>query len=89
MAVQTGLGEPRGPWFISPDSTRTAGGPAYRRAAGARPGPAAGAGRLLAALAVVALSVVSGAVAGGVGGRPGRRGRARRRPRPPRCRPSW
>ncbi|MFY1598668.1 S1C family serine protease [Micromonospora sp. WMMD737] len=66
MAVQTGLGEPRGPWFISPelDSDGRArwggsdpdGGPAGR-------GPR---GRVLAALAVVALSTVSGAVAGGI-----------------------
>ncbi|MEU4382040.1 S1C family serine protease [Micromonospora echinofusca] len=66
MAVQTGLGEPRGPWFISPeldlhgrprwDGAGPDGGPARRR-----PG-----GLVLAALAVVALSTVSGAVAGGV-----------------------
>lgn len=65
MAVQTGLGEPRGPWFISPELD-----PAGR---GGRDGAGAGRDpvgwrwrtRLLAALAVVALSTVSGAAAGG------------------------
>ncbi|MGK5519309.1 S1C family serine protease [Micromonospora sp. URMC 107] len=66
MAVQTGLGEPRGPWFISPeldpdgrarwDGAGPDGGPNRR-------GPG---GRVLAALAVVALSTASGAVAGGL-----------------------
>lgn len=66
MAVQTGLGEPRGPWFISPEldpdgrarwgGSDPDGGPAGR---GRR-------GRVLAALAVVALSTASGAVAGGI-----------------------
>ncbi|MFG3418907.1 S1C family serine protease [Micromonospora sp. NPDC048063] len=66
MAVQTGLGEPRGPWFISPeldpdgrsrwDGPGSDRGPAGRRRHG----------RLLAGLAVVALSTASGAVAGGV-----------------------
>ncbi|MBQ1075306.1 trypsin-like peptidase domain-containing protein [Micromonospora sp. C31] len=66
MAVQTGLGEPRGPWFISPgldpdgrprsDGTGPDGPGARRRPYG----------RLLTALAVVALSTASGAVAGGV-----------------------
>ncbi|MFG2045935.1 S1C family serine protease [Micromonospora sp. NPDC048935] len=63
MAVQTGLGEPRGPWFISPQLDPDGRGwwdtperdPGERRPR-----------RLLAALAVVALSAVSGAVAGGV-----------------------
>ncbi|MEV4808287.1 S1C family serine protease [Micromonospora avicenniae] len=75
MAVQTGLGEPRGPWFVSPEldpdgrfrrdgdgSGRDRGGRHWR-------------GRLLAALAVIALSTVSGAAAGGWvasrGGAPG------------------
>ncbi|MEU9506409.1 trypsin-like peptidase domain-containing protein [Micromonospora sp. NPDC048170] len=66
MAVQTGLGEPRGPWFISPeldpDGRGRWDGPGSERGPGRwRPG-----GRLLAGLAVVALSTVSGAVAGGV-----------------------
>ncbi|MEU7752099.1 trypsin-like peptidase domain-containing protein [Micromonospora sp. NPDC049101] len=63
MAVQTGLGEPRGPWFISPHLDPDGRGwwdtperdPGERRPR-----------RLLAALAVVALSAISGAVAGGV-----------------------
>ncbi|MER5333883.1 trypsin-like peptidase domain-containing protein [Micromonospora sp. NPDC002717] len=66
MAVQTGLGEPRGPWFISPeldpDGRSRWDGPGSDR------GPAGWRrhGRLLAGLAVVALSTASGAVAGGV-----------------------
>ncbi|MET8308149.1 MULTISPECIES: trypsin-like peptidase domain-containing protein [unclassified Micromonospora] len=65
MAVQTGLGEPRGPWFISPELDPDGRGwwdapGSGREPGGRRPG------RLLAALAVVALSAVSGAVAGGV-----------------------
>ncbi|WP_328424410.1 trypsin-like peptidase domain-containing protein [Micromonospora sp. NBC_00389] len=65
MAVQTGLGEPRGPWFISPELDPDGRGwwdapGSGREPSGRRPG------RLLAALAVVALSAVSGAVAGGV-----------------------
>ncbi|MFC0028472.1 S1C family serine protease [Micromonospora chaiyaphumensis] len=64
MAVQTGLGEPRGPWFVSPEldpdgrgrwdvpgSERDAARHGWRR-------------RLLSAAAVVALSTVSGAAAG-------------------------
>ncbi|MEU4640761.1 trypsin-like peptidase domain-containing protein [Micromonospora sp. NPDC023814] len=66
MAVQTGLGEPRGPWFISPEldpdgRSRWDGPGSDRRPAGWRRH-----GRLLAALSVVALSTASGAVAGGV-----------------------
>ncbi|MGC4787877.1 S1C family serine protease [Micromonospora sp. DT178] len=66
MAVQTGLGEPRGPWFISPELDPDG------RARWAGPGPDGGPGqwrprgRVLAALAVVALSTASGAVAGGI-----------------------
>ncbi|TCB95559.1 trypsin-like serine protease [Micromonospora zingiberis] len=65
MAVQTGLGEPRGPWFVSPDLD-----PDGRGGAGAAVGARDGAGwswrrRLLAGLAVMALSTGSGAVAGG------------------------
>ncbi|MEV0156456.1 trypsin-like peptidase domain-containing protein [Micromonospora sp. NPDC050686] len=73
MAVQTGLGEPRGPWYVSPEldpdgrggwpGTGPDGTPRRRRR---RPGP------VVAALAVVALSTVSGAMAGGwVAGRDG------------------
>ncbi|MEU4550499.1 S1-C subfamily serine protease [Micromonospora violae] len=63
MAVQTGLGEPRGPWFISPELDPDGRGwwdAPERDPGGRRPR------RLLAALAVVALSTISGAVAGGV-----------------------
>ncbi|MFC0005803.1 S1C family serine protease [Micromonospora siamensis] len=78
MAVQTGLGEPRGPWFISPELD-----PDGRTVPGG-PGPAGGPGRrwrrpgrLMTALTVVALSTVSGAVAGGwVAGRDGPAGPA-------------
>ncbi|MGC5329598.1 S1C family serine protease [Micromonospora sp. DT62] len=66
MAVQTGLGEPRGPWFISPeldpDGRARWGGPGPDGGPAGR-GPRA---RVLAALAVVALSTASGAVAGGI-----------------------
>lgn len=66
MAVQTGLGEPRGPWFISPELDPD--GRARWDGPGPDRGPAGwrGRGRLLAGLAVVALSTASGAVAGGV-----------------------
>ncbi|MEV1073419.1 S1C family serine protease [Micromonospora parva] len=63
MAVQTGLGEPRGPWFISPEldpDGRGWWGAPERDPGGRRPG------RLLAVLGVVAVSAVSGALAGGV-----------------------
>ncbi|MCG5465093.1 trypsin-like peptidase domain-containing protein [Micromonospora sp. NPDC053740] len=63
MAVQTGLGEPRGPWFISPELDPDGRGwwdAPERDPGGRRPG------RLLAVLAVVAVSAVSGALAGGV-----------------------
>ncbi|MFF0256588.1 S1C family serine protease [Micromonospora zamorensis] len=63
MAVQTGLGEPRGPWFISPELDPDGRGwwdPPEREPGERRPG------RLLAVLAVVAVSAVSGALAGGV-----------------------
>ncbi|TDC78943.1 trypsin-like serine protease [Micromonospora sp. KC606] len=65
MAAQTGLGEPRGPWFVSPvlgpdgrlrwDAPGSGEDPSRRRWHG----------RLLSAAAVVALSTVSGAAAGG------------------------
>ncbi|MFE9189110.1 S1C family serine protease [Micromonospora sp. NPDC007208] len=63
MAVQTGLGEPRGPWFISPELDPDGRGwwdAPERDPGGRRPG------RLLAVLGVVAVSAVSGALAGGV-----------------------
>jgi putative serine protease PepD len=64
MAVQTGLGEPRGPWFVSPELGPDGRGrwdvPGSQR----DPGGGGWRGRLLAALAVVALSTVSGAAAG-------------------------
>ncbi|SCL20200.1 S1C family serine protease [Micromonospora inyonensis] len=66
MAVQTGLGEPRGPWFVSPEldpdgrprGDVSASGPDRR-------GPDAPGRLLAAAAAVVALSAGAGAVAGG------------------------
>ncbi|MEU6077093.1 trypsin-like peptidase domain-containing protein [Micromonospora sp. NPDC047074] len=66
MAVQTGLGEPRGPWFVSPELDPD--GRARWDGPGSDRGPSGwrGRGRLLAGLAVVALSTASGAVAGGV-----------------------
>ncbi|MFR9778643.1 S1C family serine protease [Micromonospora sp. MS34] len=64
MAVQTGLGEPRGPWFVSPELDPDGRGrgdvPGSRRG----PGERGWRGRMLTALAVVALSTVSGAAAG-------------------------
>ncbi|MEU4479469.1 trypsin-like peptidase domain-containing protein [Micromonospora sp. NPDC023966] len=64
MAVQTGLGEPRGPWFVSPeldpDGRGRWDGPGSERDAGRR----GWRGRLLSAAAVVALSTLSGAAAG-------------------------
>lgn len=65
MAVQTGLGEPRGPWFISPDLDPHGDG-RYDPEAQAAASRAARWRRVLVfALAVVALSTVSGALAGG------------------------
>ncbi|MET8835446.1 trypsin-like peptidase domain-containing protein [Micromonospora sp. NPDC004540] len=64
MAVQTGLGEPRGPWFVSPeldpDGRPRWDVPGSERDAARR----SWRGRLLSAAAVVALSTVSGAAAG-------------------------
>jgi S1-C subfamily serine protease len=67
MAVQTGLGEPRGPWFISPDLRPADAGDLGVPDGAADPSarPAARHRRLLAALTVVALAVVSGGLAGG------------------------
>ncbi|MBM0235508.1 peptidase S1, partial [Micromonospora sp. STR1_7] len=65
MAGQTGLGEPRGPWFISPELDPDGRGWWDAPGAGRDPGGRRPRG-LLAVLAVVALSTVSGAVAGGV-----------------------
>ncbi|NES14059.1 MULTISPECIES: S1C family serine protease [Micromonospora] len=64
MAVQTGLGEPRGPWFVSPELDPD--GRGRWDVPGSQRGPGGGGwrGRLLTALAVVALSTVSGAAAG-------------------------
>ncbi|WP_320065143.1 S1C family serine protease [Micromonospora sp. RTGN7] len=67
MAVQTGLGEPRGPWFVSPEL-----GPDGRGGWNGWDVPGRGGdggrrgwrGRLLAAAGVVALSTLSGAAAG-------------------------
>ena len=64
MAVQTGLGEPRGPWFVSPELDPDGRGhwdvPGSERG----PGQRSWRGRFLSALAVVALSTLSGAAAG-------------------------
>lgn len=64
MAVQTGLGEPRGPWFVSPELDPDGRGrwdvPGFER----DPGRRGWRGRLLSVLAVVALSTLSGAAAG-------------------------
>ncbi|MFD2768116.1 S1C family serine protease [Micromonospora eburnea] len=64
MAVQTGLGEPRGPWFVSPELDPDGRGrwdvPGSERG----PGPRGWRGRLLSAVAVVAVSTLSGAAAG-------------------------
>ncbi|MEU7805415.1 trypsin-like peptidase domain-containing protein [Micromonospora chalcea] len=64
MAVQTGLGEPRGPWFVSPELDPD--GRGYRDVPGGGPdgGRRSMRHRLLSVAAVVALSTVSGAVAG-------------------------
>ncbi|MEO3779174.1 trypsin-like peptidase domain-containing protein [Micromonospora sp. B11E3] len=64
MAVQTGLGEPRGPWFVSPELDPD--GRARWDVPGGRGGgpPRSWRGRLLAGAAVVALSTLSGAAAG-------------------------
>lgn len=63
MTVPTGLGEPRGPWFLSPDADRW---PApYGSPAPPAPRPAARwQRRLLAAAAVLTMSAVSGGLAG-------------------------
>ncbi|GAA4575666.1 hypothetical protein GCM10023176_45400 [Micromonospora coerulea] len=65
MAVQTGLGEPRGPWFISPDLDPDGRGRWDVPGSHLDPGRQRRPGRWLTALAVVALSTVSGAAAGG------------------------
>ncbi|MEV4542382.1 S1C family serine protease [Micromonospora echinaurantiaca] len=65
MAVQTGLGEPRGPWFISPELDPDGRGGRDGVGAGRDPAGRRWRTRLLAALAVVALATVSGGAAGG------------------------
>ncbi|MFI6760706.1 S1C family serine protease [Micromonospora sp. NPDC050417] len=64
MAQQSGLGEPRGPWFISPNLDPAYGGPGNGSGDGSRTGR-----RwrriLLTGLAVIALSIASGGLAGG------------------------
>ncbi|MGW0434043.1 S1C family serine protease [Micromonospora sp. NPDC003197] len=66
MAVQTGLGEPRGPWFVSPNLNSGGGGlPVVPEGQAAPDSTVRRRRRLLAALAVVALSTASGAAAGG------------------------
>ncbi|MER7166245.1 trypsin-like peptidase domain-containing protein [Micromonospora sp. NPDC000207] len=64
MATQTGLGEPRGPWFVSPDLGPDGHGGWGVPGTGLDPGRRRP-GRLLAGLTVVALSTLSGAAAGG------------------------
>ncbi|MFG2054820.1 S1C family serine protease [Micromonospora sp. NPDC048930] len=64
MAVQTGLGEPRGPWFVSPELDPDGRGRWDVPGSARGPGGRGWHGRLLTALAVVALSTVSGAAAG-------------------------
>nr|MDT0663023.1 trypsin-like peptidase domain-containing protein [Micromonospora sp. DSM 115978] len=66
MATQTGLGEPRGPWFISPDLRPERFGPVVVPDPDRdprRPGQRSRA--LVAALAVLALSTGAGGLAGG------------------------
>jgi S1-C subfamily serine protease len=74
MATKTGLGEPCGPWFISPDVREdgVAGGPVVA-APGGGGGPLRRGWRrtVLAGLAVVVLSTGSGAVGGGLAARYG------------------
>ncbi|SCL29852.1 Trypsin-like peptidase domain-containing protein [Micromonospora nigra] len=65
MAVQTGLGEPRGPWFVSPELGRDGWDPWDGPGSGRDPGGGRWKRTLLAGLAVVAMSTGSGAVAGG------------------------
>ncbi|WBB82000.1 trypsin-like peptidase domain-containing protein [Micromonospora sp. WMMD882] len=67
MVVRTGLGEPRGPWFVSPGPVPDGGWPRGRPSGDGPQRPRGGwPGRTLAAAAaVVALSTASGAVAGG------------------------
>ncbi|KXK63182.1 peptidase S1 [Micromonospora rosaria] len=64
MAAQTGLGEPRGPWFVSPELGPDGRGRWDVPGVGLDPGRRRP-GRLVAGLTVVALSTLSGAVAGG------------------------
>ncbi|MFE9202178.1 S1C family serine protease [Micromonospora sp. NPDC007230] len=64
MAVQTGLGEPRGPWFVSPELDPDGRGRWDVPGSEQGPGRRGWRGRMLTALAVVALSTVSGAAAG-------------------------
>jgi putative serine protease PepD len=77
MAVQTGLGEPRGPWFVSPDLDPDGRG-GSDAASQARERLLGGwRRRLLAGLAMVSISAGSGALAGGwVAGRDGAAGPA-------------
>ncbi|GIJ07096.1 S1C family serine protease [Micromonospora andamanensis] len=72
MAVQTGLGEPRGPWFVSPDLDPDGRGGADAAAQERDRLLGGWRRRLLAGLAMVAISAGSGALAGGwVAGRDG------------------
>ncbi|MFC8846265.1 MULTISPECIES: S1C family serine protease [unclassified Micromonospora] len=64
MAVQTGLGEPRGPWFVSPELDPDGSGRRDVPGGGGADRRRSWQGRLLAAAGVVALSALSGAAAG-------------------------
>ncbi|MDG4817858.1 MULTISPECIES: trypsin-like peptidase domain-containing protein [unclassified Micromonospora] len=64
MAVQTGLGEPRGPWFVSPELDPDGRGRRDVPGGGGADRRRTWQGRLLAAAGVVALSTLSGAAAG-------------------------
>ncbi|MDG4767276.1 trypsin-like peptidase domain-containing protein [Solwaraspora sp. WMMD406] len=66
MTVPTGLGEPRGPWFVSPVTDPWAAAAAATDGPSGPDGPGRWRRRLLAASAVLALSVTSGGLAGGV-----------------------
>ncbi len=66
MAVQTGLGEPRGPWFISPGLEPGGYHPGVRVGGPDDPnGTRRGRRALLAGLAVIAMSLGAGGLAGG------------------------
>ncbi|ASW53959.1 S1C family serine protease [Plantactinospora sp. KBS50] len=87
MAVQSGLGEPRGPWFVSPDLDRYGPDPVEGHGMPVATRATRWRRALVFALAVVALSTVSGALAGGYvasqGGKPGAPAASAAAPIPP------